>query len=60
MKKIIKYDFSNDYEIKNLNSFINQLSSYHRKNDLVDISLDEENGMYFTFSDEFYKKVLKL
>ena len=60
MKKIIKYDFSNDYEIKNLNSFINQLSSYHRKNDLVDISLDEENASYFTVSDEFYKKVLKL
>tara|TARA_B100000965_G_scaffold88649_1_gene71974 strand:- start:516 stop:698 length:183 start_codon:yes stop_codon:yes gene_type:complete len=60
MKKIIKDDFGNDYEIKNLNSFINHLSSYHTKNGLGDNSIHEENGRYFTVTEEFYKKVLRL
>ena len=60
MRKIIKDDFGNDFIIEDLKKFKNHLTAFHTIGGKADNSVHEENGRYFTITEEFYNKILHL
>ena len=47
----------NKYLIKNINIFFKHLQKFHTKNGIADNSIHEENGYYFTITEDFYQKI---
>ena len=48
---------SNEYIVKNPKHFYNHLIEYHTTNKTADHSVHEENGYYFTVTEELFNKV---
>jgi hypothetical protein len=46
-----------DYIIEDLDRFISHLEDFHTVNGKADGSLHEENGYYFTVTEELFTKV---
>jgi hypothetical protein len=57
---IIKSDDGREYAIPDINKFIKHLTDFHTVNGVGNNSLHEENGFYFTVTDEFYLSVKKM
>ena len=57
---IIKSDDGREYAIPDINKFIKHLTDFHTTNGAGNNSLHEENGFYFTVTDEFYLSVKKM
>ena len=46
-----------EYEVKDPQRFFDHLIEYHSNNNVGDHSTHEENGYYFTVTEELFKKV---
>ena len=57
---IIKSDDGREYAIPDINIFFKHLTDFHSINGSDNNSLHEENGFYFTVTDEFYHSVKKM
>ena len=57
---IIKSDDGREYAIPDINRFMKHLTDFHTVNGAGNNSLHEENGFYFTVTDEFYLSVKKM
>ncbi len=57
---IIKSDDGRKYAIPDINIFFKHLTDFHTVNGNGNNSLHEENGFYFTVTDEFYHSVKKM
>ena len=61
MKRIfIEDDNGDNYYIENIKKFKNHIFKYHSIDGKGDNSLHEENGRYFTVTQEFYNLVKSL
>ena len=56
----VKSDDGREYSIPNINNFFQHLTDFHTANGAGNNSLHEENGFYFTVTDEFYLSVKKM
>jgi len=45
------------YEVKDPQIFFDHLIDYHSYNNVGNLSIHEENGYYFTVTEELFKKV---
>tara|TARA_B100000029_G_scaffold332974_1_gene325139 strand:+ start:582 stop:779 length:198 start_codon:yes stop_codon:yes gene_type:complete len=60
MKKLIVLsDDNREYEVNNPERFLNHLNKYHSKKGKGDNSIHEENGYYFTVTNDFYESIVK-
>ena len=58
MKDLILIDNSSrEYIVKDPKRFYNHLIEYHTTNETADQSVHEENGFYFTVTEELFNKV---
>ncbi|MDC3132588.1 hypothetical protein OA501_00035 [Flavobacteriaceae bacterium] len=57
---IIKDDYGKDYKVPDLEAFKSHIEKYHTRNGKGDGSLHEENGYWFSVTDEFYRYVMSL
>ena len=57
---IVKSDDGREYNIPDINHFFKHLTDFHTVNGNGNNSLHEENGFYFTVTDEFYLSVKKM
>ena len=48
-----------EYEVKDPQRFFDHLIDYHSNNNIGDHSTHEENGYYFTVTNDFYDSVVK-
>ena len=48
---------SKEYVVKDPKRFYDHLIKYHTKNKTANHSVHEENGFYFTVTEELFKKV---
>ena len=48
------------YKIPNINNFFDHLTDFHTDNGHGNNSLHEENGFYFTVTEDFYNSVKKM
>ena len=46
-----------EYEVKDPQRFFDHLIDYHSNKNVGDHSIHEENGYYFTVTEELFKKV---
>tara|TARA_Y100000590_G_C15359068_1_gene878193 strand:+ start:523 stop:720 length:198 start_codon:yes stop_codon:yes gene_type:complete len=59
MKKLIILSNNNkEYVVNNPENFLNHLKKYHSKKGKGDNSIHEENGYYFTVTNDFYKSIV--
>ena len=60
MSKLILIDNSSrEYLVKDPKRFYNHLIEFHAQDKKADLSIHEENGFYFTVTQELFKKVEK-
>ena len=57
---IIKSDDGREYNIPDINHFFKHLTNFHTVNGVGNNSLHEENGFYFTVTEDFYNAVKKM
>ena len=58
MNKLILIDNSSrEYIVKDPKRFYNHLIEYHKANKTAEHSVHEENGFYFTVTEELFNKV---
>ena len=58
MNELILTDHSSrEYIVKDPKRFYNHLIKYHTVDKIADHSVHEENGFYFTVTEDLYKKV---
>ena len=50
-------DSSREYIVKDPKRFYNHLIEYHTTKKIADNSIHEENGFYFTVTEDLFKKV---
>ena len=56
----LKDDFGRAYKVSNLEAFRCHIEKYHTNNGKVDGSLHEENGYWFSITDDFYQYIRSL
>ena len=56
---IIIDNSSREYLVKDPKRFYNHLIEFHAQDKKTDLSIHEENGFYFTVTQELFKKVEK-
>ena len=54
---ILKDNNSREYIVKDPQRFYDHLIEYHTTNKTADHSVHEENGFYFTVTEDLFKKV---
>ena len=54
---ILTDNSSREYIVKDPQRFYNHLVEYHTKNKIADHSVHEENGFYFTVTEDLFNKV---
>ena len=54
---ILTDNISREYIVKDPKLFYNHLIEYHTTNKAADHSVHEENGFYFTVTEDLFKKV---
>jgi len=54
---ILSDNNSKDYIVKDPKRFYDHLIEYHTTNNIADNSVHEENGFYFTVTENLFKKV---
>ena len=54
---ILTDNSSREYIVKDPQRFSDHLVEYHTKNKIADHSVHEENGFYFTVTEDLFKKV---
>ena len=58
MDELILIDNSNnEYMVDDPQRFYDHLVDYHTKNNVADQSIHEEQGFYFTVTEDLFKKV---
>ena len=61
MKRILIEDnYGRSFEINNLDDFKNHLINFQTYKGKGDNSLHEQDGYYFTVTEDFYKMIMKL
>ena len=56
---VVLSDDNRKYTVCNPESFFKHLKKFHTKNGRGDNSIHEENGYYFTVTNDFYDSVVK-
>ena len=54
---ILSDNNSREYRVKDPQRFYDHLIEYHTTNKIADNSVHEENGFYFTVTEDLFKKV---
>ena len=57
IKLILSDNNSREYIVKDPRRLYNHLIEYHTTNEKADHSVHEENGFYFTVTEDLFKKV---
>ena len=57
IKLILSDNNSREYIVKDPRIFYDHLIEFHTTNKLADNSVHEENGFYFTVTEDLFKKV---
>ena len=57
---LIEDNYGRSFEINNLDDFKNHLINFHSYKGNGDNSLHEEDGYYFTITEDFYNMIMKL
>ena len=56
-KLTVKDNSGKDYTIDDPKRFKQHLLDFHTSNDKANLSLHEENGYYFTVTEDFFEKI---